>query len=128
MGILARSVPRAGKDSHPTRKFWVFFYLVKSNGHWWEFSTKLNEAKFAFGESCLVAKSCATISARDETSSLRNIRFKACFTEFSVIQSSFPISAFVRPKATNLAICNSRDVRRSVLKGWCCERTVAETG
>lgn len=42
--------------------------------------------------------SCATIWARDETSSLRNIRFKACFTKFSVIQSSLPISRWFVPK------------------------------
>ena len=27
MGIPARSKHEAGKDAHPTRKFWVFFYL-----------------------------------------------------------------------------------------------------
>ncbi len=73
----------------------------------------------------MVVKSCATISARDETSSLRNIRFKACFTEFVVIQSSLPISALVFPKATNSAICNSRGVKRAVLSGWCGDFTVA---
>jgi hypothetical protein len=59
----------------------------------------------------------ATISAREETLSLRNIRFSACLTEFSVIQSSVPISAFVRPKATSSTICNSRAVRAAVLTG-----------
>ena len=32
-----------------------------------------------------------------ETPSLRNIRFKACFTEFSVIHKVAPISLLVRP-------------------------------
>ncbi len=69
-----------------------------------ELKNDVNDAKFGSGESCLVAESCATISARDVTSSLRGIRFKACFAEFSLIQSLFPFSALVRPKATNCAI------------------------
>ncbi len=59
-------------------------------------------------------KSRPTNSARDETSSFRNIRFKACLTEFSVIQRAAPISALVSPCATSSAISISlghRDVR-----------------
>ena len=53
-----------------------------------------------------------TISVREETSNLRNILFKACFTEFCVIQSSIPISLLVKPRATSWAIWISRDVRQ----------------
>lgn len=62
---------------------------------------------------------------REETSSLRNIRFRACLTEFSVIHNWVPISAFVRPNATSSTICNSRAVSSSCLKDRCDDLVVA---
>lgn len=52
---------------------------------------QFHEYHLRLGKEKHFEESCATISARDETSSLRNIRFKACLTEFSVIQRAAPI-------------------------------------
>lgn len=69
------------------------------------------EKLFRFGcYNFSICRSRATNSARAETLSFRNIRLRACLTEFCVIQSSTPISTFVNPFATNSAICSSRAV------------------
>ncbi len=49
---------------------------------------------------CSLFRNFAVISVREDTANFRNIRFKACLTEFWVIHSSAPISVLVSPRAT----------------------------
>ncbi len=72
----------------------IFFFIVKI----------VNLSKSFYLLIIFILRSRATISVRFATSNLRNILFKACLTEFSVIHKVLPISTLFTACATTSVI------------------------